>query len=598
MRGWLALAALLHFGCLFGLSWARFHNVHQRTFDLALYARIAWGFAHADLWSPVLNTHALGSHIAPVLLPLGLLGRLFGTVPVLLCAQALCIALTLFPIARIGARRLGRRGVWLGGAAFLLYPNLFHVGTYEFHPGTLAVLPMAWGFDALDRAHLRQLGLTLACVLACREDLGAFCLLLALVYWHRHRDRRALYLGAGAALYAAGALAITLAYAPETASLDLHYAPWGGSPSGVVRTLFSEPSKVFAHFRAPERLAYLPRILAPLSFFSLRAPALLLPGLPYLALNLLSVFPTAQQQYSHYLTPAVPALIVSGIVGASAVQKPVLQRLWFVTLAIGHFALGGSPLSRDFDRQAFWPDAATRAARDVLAQIPAGASVQAPDALLPHLAERHELRRGPPPEANTQYAVLDLTHRLKFARREVLLRTSEEPFVRSWFARRDRALLAYAPPYALFARGRDPWRDGVARRCVEHAFRARPNEEPDQSRGQSVALTRCLVAESASLAGDVLTIAMRARAPCPADLAIRFGPAPMPARVELLCDGALSPTLLGAGDLVRSRHHVDPREAAALRARGLWVGALRASGAPPEAGDPAASPLEIKPDGR
>ncbi len=602
VRGWLALVALVHFSCLFGLSWARFSYVHQRTFDLALYARIAWGLARGDLWSPVLNTHAFGSHLAPVLWPLGLLGRLFGTVPVLLFAQALCIALTVFPIARVGARRLGNRGVWLGVAAYLLYPNLFHAGTYEFHPGTLAVLPMAWSFDALDRANLKALVGAVAGVLCCREDLGAFCLLLALVYYGRHRDRNALYLAAGATAYAALAIAVTVTYAPAQGSLDAHFAQWGGSPLGVVRVLFEDPGQVLAHFRTPERLTYLVRVLAPLSFFSLRAPQLLLPGLPYLALNLLSAFPTAQQQYSHYLTPAVPALIVSGVVGVSAVQKRALRGLWFVTLAIGHFALGGSPLSRDFDRPAFQPDAATRAARQVLAQIPAKASVQAPYALLPHLAERHDLRRAPPPEAGTEYVVLDLAHRSTFARREVLLRTTEEPLVRPWFARRDHALLVYAPPYALFARGRDPWRTGVARHCVEARASGRERNdvearetarEPDVQ-ADAIALTRCLAAEGAALSGGTLTLLLRARSACPADLALRFGPDPLPARVELLCDGALSPTLLQPGDRVRSRHAVNAREASALRARGLWIGALRASGAAPEAGDPAATPLLLE----
>ena len=44
--------------------------MHQHTFDLALYARIAWGLAHGDLWAPLIDASALGCHIAPVLLPL------------------------------------------------------------------------------------------------------------------------------------------------------------------------------------------------------------------------------------------------------------------------------------------------------------------------------------------------------------------------------------------------------------------------------------------------------------------------------------------------------------------------------------------------
>src|SRR5690606_5560195 len=107
------------------------------------------------------------------------------------------------------------------------------------------------------------------------------------------------------------------------------------------------------------------------------------------------------------------------------------------------------PLSRDFDRAAFEPDAASYAARKVLAAIPDAASVQAPDPLLPHVAERPIVRRAPPPEAGTDYVVLDVSHRERYARSEDLLRTMEEPIVRRWLARPDHALLVYAPPYAL-----------------------------------------------------------------------------------------------------------------------------------------------------
>ncbi|MDB4986285.1 MAG: hypothetical protein JWN04_1463 [Myxococcaceae bacterium] len=575
----LTSVAACQFALLFGLSWARYASVHQRTFDLALYARIAWGLAHGELWAPVLNASALGCHIAPVLLPLGLLGRLFGTVPVLLFAQSLAVALTLFPIARIGARRLGTRGIWLSAAAFLLYPNLFHVGTYEFHPGTLAVLPMAWGFDALDRARVKPLLWSALGVLACREDLGAFAIVLALVYYLQQRDKRALYLAGAVTAYTALALVVVSKFAPHAGSLDAHFAQWGGSPLGVLTTLLREPSRVVEHFRA--RAMYLPQVLAPLSFFSLRAPHLLLPALPYLLLNMLSAFPTADEQYSHYLTAAVPALIVSGIVGVTEVRKRFLQWLWLITLGIAHVALGGSPLSRDFDRRAFFADDATAASHSELARIPAGASVQAPDALLPHLVERHDVRRAPPPEAGSDFTVLDVSHRLKFAHAELLLRTSEEPLLRSWLARTDQALIVYAPPYALFQKGASP-RSGVAAQCLQTAASA--SEHP---------ITECLSFSSARLSGRQLTLTLRASGACPADLALRFGADAMPARVELLCGGTLSPSLLRSGDVVRFDYQVSAREAEALRARGLFLGAMRANGAPVHAGDRAAVAVEL-----
>jgi uncharacterized membrane protein len=571
-----------HFALLCGLSFARYLHVHQRTFDLALYARIAWGWAHGDGWAPLVGASSLGCHLSPVLLPLGLLGRVLGTVPVLLVAQALCIALALFPLARIGARRLGTRGVWLAAAAYLLYPNLFHVGTYEFHPGTLAVLPMLWAFDALDRGDLRTLGYATLGLLACREELGLFAAIVLVLHHRSWSDKRALYAAGACVAYVVAGLAIVSSHAPAQGSADAHFGVWGGSPFGVFSTLVNDPAKVLAHFRA--RLGYVPRVLAPLSFFSLRAPRLLLPALPYLALNMLSAFPTADEQYSHYLTPALPALLVSGLVGVSEVRAKFPRMTWFAALAIAHFAFGGSPLSRDFDRSAFLADDATLAGRRVLARIPEGASVQAPDALLPHLAERVQVHRAPPPNHGQRFSVLDVSHRQRYARHEVLLRTSEEPVIRSWLAQPDQTLLVYAPPYALFEAktGYEASDAPGARHCFVH-----------RGSGVPQPLTSCLDALAARLEGSLLVLTLRARHACPADLALRFGPDTRPARVELPCDGAFSPARLREGDVVESRHQLRATELALIRERGLWVGALMSSGDPVRGSDPAAIALPL-----
>lgn len=565
----LGLVAGLQFGLLLGLSWARFASVHQRTFDLALYARIAWGLAHGDGWSPILGTSALGCHLAPILLLLGLLGRTFGTVPVLLTAQAGCVAAMLFPLARIGARRLGIRGVWLAGAAWLLYPNLFHVVTYEFHPGTLAVLPMTWAFDALDRGNFKQLAWCALACLCCREELGAFVAIMFVLLYQDRRDRRALIAAAAAAVYMVIGLSVVAAHAPVEGSADAHFGVWGGSPFGVLRALFSEPSRVFAHFKP--RLSYLPRLLAPLSFFSLLAPRLLLPALPYVALNMISAFPTSLQQYSHYLTPAVPALLVSGLVGVSDVRARFPRVTWFIALGIAHFALGGSPLSYDFDRSAFVPDTSTSAAREVLAAIPREASVQAPDALLPHLAERKDLRRAPPPDAVLEYTVIDVSHRQRYARQEVLLRTSEEPLIRAWLAREDQRLLVYAPPYALFERAPADVRGAQATRACFGAAEDQP----------ATPLTSCLGVLDARVDGDQLTLRLLAHGACPAELALRISDDGVHWPLFLLCEGTLSPAQLRAGDVLVSRHRLARAPQGALE-----VGALRQSGALVRDGDP------------
>jgi hypothetical protein len=212
----------------------------------------------------------------------------------------------------------------------------------------------------------------------------------------------------------------------------------------------------------------------------------------------------------------------------------------------------------------------------VLAQIPEGASVQAPDALLAHLAPRRVIHRAPPPERETDVVVLDVSHRLRFAHAEDLLRTVEEPLARPWLARSDHALIAAEAGLLVFRKGGDPRGGAAARSFVG-------TTEPD---ARDVRLAACLALRDARVERDAVVLELRALAPCPPDLAVRIGTGARPRRVDLLFEGLLSPAHLRAGDLVRATHALSPAERAAITRDGLRIGLLRSSGAPPEPSDP------------
>ena len=320
--------------------------------------------------------------------------------------------------------------------------------------------------------------------------------------------------------------------------------------------------------RRAERLAYLPRVLAPLSFFALRAPRLLLPGLPYLALNLISVFPTAHEQYSHYLTPALPALLVAGIVGVTAVHARFLRALWFMTLGIAHVALGGSPLSRDFDRAAFREDAATRAARAVLAQIPPEESVQAPYPLLaPGRAPGYA---RPAPRGRPAYVIVEVSPASATRSARVSYATAR-PMLRALLAPDVARLLAYARPTAC----------SLASRHAKRTLGAGAGRDAARSVRTNAAHS-CLSEGTQRCAGATRLGPARERG-VPRRPGAAFRSRPIPARVELLCAEVLSrPSARGRSGQwlpLSERGHQ-------LAQRGLWVGAMRATGRPLTRGSP------------
>lgn len=574
----LASAQGLLFAALGLARWATFHN---ETFDLAFYTRIAWGLAHDDWWEPMVNAHFFGLHIAPVLAPVGLAGRLVGTTPLLIVTQAGALALATFPLAKLGVRHLGPRGAVVGAMAWLFHPNLGHVAGYEAHPGALAALPLAWMAWAIDRGSARALMFGTLGVLACREDLALVTALAAVLFYWRHRNQPSAALGVGLGSLAYALLFLLVLhprFAPERGSLELHFGRFGSSVPEVVLHLITHPLELFAHLATAERLSYLPRILAPLALLTLLRPGWLLPTAPILAINLISEWPTTTSLEVQYLTPALPFFVAGALEGAAAFErawKRSVAGILVVASAAGQIIAGGTPFSFAFDENAFRPDRDSLAARAIVDAIPEGASVQAPDPLLAHLAERKHLRRAASPEAGFDYLVLDVEHRRRFAGNEDLLRTVEEPKARTWMGRDDHRLVLGTERYLLLERGQHP-REGRGVDAIVGT--ADPNE--------GTPIAACLAVLGAELHGDVLALDLVARDSCPNDLAVRIGTEWRPRRVDLLFGGWLSPRHLRAGDRARSLHRLSPAEIARIERDGLRIGALRSSGARPEHADP------------
>jgi len=563
----LAAAAALVFAWI---AFARYATFHNRSFDLAFYARLAWGLARGRTYEPLVGAHVFGLHLSPVLVPLGLLGAAFGTVRVLLVAQALAVAATAWPLARIGARRFGDLGALAGAGALLLHPNLAPVVSEAFHPGTLAVLPLAWAIDALDRRDPRAFVASVVGVLACREDLAIATAVLGWLF-ARDGDAAARRLGRKVTI-------VSLAWFAVWAAVLLPiFGPRGGSFAMHFGRFVHSPGELLGHLAAPARLLYLPTVLATVALLPLLRPRLLLPVLPLLLVNLVSAFPTTTDVASHYLTPALPFVVAAALDGASRLGRFAAVLPALAAMAWTSFAV---PIALADLR----PDERSAQARRIVAAVPQARSVQGPGFLLAHLAERSLVYRGPPPDRQASFVILDVSHRRRYARQETLLRTREEPIVRRWLARPDHALVRLERDFLLLRRGRSP-RRGLGARAI------RGTTSPDQGD----ALSACLALRGASLAGARLHLDLVARAPCPADIGLRIGTADKPRRVDLLFDGLFSPVHLRPGDLVRSSHPLDPTERAAALQGELRVGLLRSGGARIDRADPLSVAVQLAP---
>jgi len=589
----LCLAVLLG-----ALALARFRTYHNDTFDLAFYARLVWGLGHGDYYNPLAKAHLLGLHASWVLWPLGQLGRLVPIVPLMLAVQAACVAGAALPLCRIAHRRLGHPlAPYLTLAVWALHPVIGHAGSYEFHPSSLALLPLCLALDYLDRRRLRPAVWCLLAAAACREDVALVCALVGLTMALR-KPTRALGLGLFAGFGAYFVLYLFVVaphYLPRTGSIDLHYGHLGRSPAAIVRNILLHPIATLRSLYTPVRALYAPRMLLPVAFFALLRPRWLLPALAPLAINLLSQFPTAVQVHSHYSTLVVPFVVLAAIHGVAQVMVLSTlhaERYGFlaacaVLLGSLHLQLRAGPLpflGGRFDRRAYVSDQRREALDAVVSLVQPHESVAAPDYLLPHLAERATLiRYGFPLARTVDVLVLSTEHRALHTGTQEIWRNEEEATVRGALYQRQYGVYRVIGDYLMLRLGW-PVRTFARERFVEF--------DPDPR----VHAAHTEIGPSLTLAGWGMTplrrgtrviLLLMPRRRWPQDLGFELGWGPMrphldrsdPARTYafLAFDGVFLPHYTRVGEVVRTEVDL-PATPEELRAHGLYFGARRVDG--------------------
>ena len=596
----LAMAALLA-----GLALTRWRSYHNETFDLAFYARIVWGAGHWDLHNPLVGTDLWGLHASLVLLPLGLLGRFVAVVPMLLVVQAACVAAASIPLARIAWRRVGHAWApWAAMAVWFLFPTVGSIASYEFHPSSLALLPLCLALDFFDQRRVRAGFYALLGAAACREDVALACGLVGLVVALRREHRRAglAMFALFTAWFALWLFVVAPRHLPPRGSLQLHYGHLGSSPTEILGSLLRHPLAALKTFATPARALYVPRLLVPVAFTALLRPKWLLPALVPVGINLLSQFPTAVQIHSHYSTLAVPFVVVAALHGvAQLMAQGALHAERYGLVALCAALAGSAHMQRRagylpllggrFDVAQHRADRRRPSLDALVSRLPPDASVSAPDFLLPHLAERRRIFREPPPPRPVDYRVLSAEHRLRYPGSQTLWRSEEEPALRgALFWRRygvyevfgDFVVMREGWPVRAYARGRYVEFDTDLRTHAAHV-----------DLGEDIAVAGWGVTPLRD--GARVVLLLKVKRAWPFDLGFELGWGPMAPHLDredpaqtwafLPFDGVFMAPFCRVGEVVRTEVVV-PARAEALAAHGLWFGARRIDGSRLEAASP------------
>jgi uncharacterized membrane protein len=279
-------------------------------FDLGNMVQAVWSTAEGR---PLESTAVTGEqmlrlagHVDPILALLSPLWVIAPTPMTLVAVQVGALAVGALPVYWLGRKLLeSEAAAALLALAYLTYPWLAWSAVDAVHPVTLAIplLLLAIWFLVDDRLFRFAIAAVLA--LMCGELFGFAVSALGLWYALARRRRRAGFAIAvlGAAWSVVAILVVMPAFREGPSLFEGYYSSVGGSPGGILRTMFTDPGAILAQVTTAHDVAYVVLLSVPLAGLFLLAPALAAVALPQLFVNTLSERDALADPRYHYTSP-------------------------------------------------------------------------------------------------------------------------------------------------------------------------------------------------------------------------------------------------------------------------------------------------------
>jgi len=381
---------------LFICSVLRHEAFRSTAYDLAIFDQAVYLISQGQTpFSTVRHLHILGDHAALILYPIALLYKIYPHVYWLFAVQAIGLALGALPTWGLAIQAgLTPKWAWTVAVAYLLYPLIFTINFFDFHPEMLApfaILSAVWA------ARSGRLGWFVAAIfltLSLKAVVALAVIGLGFWLWVFERKRRygAIALISGFVWFIVASRWIIPTFSGEEPAAVWYFHYLGNSVPEIARNLVLKPERVFSHFFTLQNLGYLAKLVAPLLWgLSLRGLTPLVSAIPILGINLLSEGSMMQNPTYQYSLPILPFLILSVITtlanGRGLLQKH--RRLVLIWSLVGFVSMSHYYKIPPYFVKAFSSGQATR---EAIAHLPPEARVAADRFITPHVCHRTQIR--------------------------------------------------------------------------------------------------------------------------------------------------------------------------------------------------------------
>ena len=278
--------------------------------------------------SSFLRFHILGDHVALILYPISILYRIHSDVHWLLIVQALASSLGTYPLFKLAIfAGLTSTQSMVVGVVYLLYPAVFNINLFDFHPEVIALPSIFWMVLAARSRWLRQFCVALVITLSCKAVLSLTVAAMGL--WLIMVEKRKWYgiiaLASGIVWFVIATQVIIPAFGSE-ASIVRHvvrYKDLGNSFSDILLNILTKPYLILGRIFSVGTLEYSAILFSPVIYIfatkNLRSLLQLIPAVPVLMMNILSSDNAQRDLVHQYSLPIIPFIFLAVI---SSLQSP------------------------------------------------------------------------------------------------------------------------------------------------------------------------------------------------------------------------------------------------------------------------------------
>ncbi|CAD5967710.1 hypothetical protein NO976_03718 [Planktothrix agardhii] len=310
------------------------HFLFQSTaYDLGIYDQIIYLISIGrQPISSFLGFHFLGDHGAIAIYPLALLYKIYPSVYWLFLVQAICLGsatgLT-WKLAQLAG--LNQRLSLAVAIAYLLYPEIFNINLFDFHPDVLAVPAIFGAILAAKQKKIIWFTIAIIWILACK---AVFALtVIAIGFWLIFFEQRRFYgmiaIALGITWFLIATQVMIPFYSGQEAAGVSRYDYLGDSVLGVIFNTIIKPKLILGKLLSINTLVYfLEFSVAVIWWLNPQKFIVLVPAIPTLLLNILSIDPMQRSLIYQYSLPALPFLLLVMIETLAAEKPGLANSLW------------------------------------------------------------------------------------------------------------------------------------------------------------------------------------------------------------------------------------------------------------------------------